>query len=119
MGVAQVFRSIAAMSYFNAALGTGAVAVTAGSLSTVRNASDLGTPGARYPTHCRVTNSHATQYVGALVADSGDVALTSTNFTCVVPPLSSLIMPLTPAMRVSVIASAANTMVSVEFGTIS
>ncbi len=114
-----VFRSISALSYYNAALGSSAVTVTASPQTTVRNAADVGSPGVRYPTHVRVTCMHATQYVAALVADSGDASLASAGFTCLIPPLGgSLIMPLSQGMRVSVYASGASTPVSVEFGTI-
>ena len=119
MAATTVFRSIAALSYYNAALGSTAVEVLAGSGSAVRNASDLGTPGARYPTHVRVSNMHATQYIAALVADSGAASLASGGFTCLIPPLGgNIIIPLSQAMRVSVYASGANTPMSVEFGTI-
>lgn len=112
-----VFRGIAAKSYYNAALGASAVEVLAG-VDAVINAASLAAPGVRYPTHVRVTNSHATQVVGALVADTGDAALTSGNFSCVIMPQRDHIMPLSQAKRCSVIASGANTPVSVEFGTI-
>lgn len=119
MGATTVFRSISALSYYNAALGASAVSVLANPQSTVRNAADPGSPGVRYPTHVRVSNMHATQYVAALVADSGDAALSSGNFTCLIPPLGgNIIMPLSQGMRVSVFASGANTPVGVEFGTI-
>lgn len=116
---ASVFRSIAALSYYNAALGSTAVEVLASAQSSARNLSDLGTPGARYPTHVRITNMHATQYVAVLVADTGAAAMSSGNFTCLVCPVyESPIIPLTPGMRVSIYASGASTPVSVEFGTI-
>lgn len=117
--MAQVFRSVAALSYYNAALGSSAVEVLASPQTSVRNAADLGTPGARYPTHVRVTNMHATQYVAVLVADTGNAALATGGFTCLVCPVyESPLIPLTPGMRVSIYASGASTPVSVEFGTV-
>lgn len=114
-----IFRPVAALSYYNAALGAAAVEVLANPQSSVRNAADPGSPGARYPTHVRITCMHATQYVAALVADTGNAALASGSFHCLVPSLwESPIIPLSQGMRVSIIASGANTPVSVEFGTV-
>ena len=110
-----VFHAISGDSYFNAALSTSAVAVQ--SLGGMGATADSGLGGGNYQaTHARISCAHATQYAGALVSESGTAALTSGNYSVLIPALSSVIVPLSRARRISIIASAASTIVSVEFG---
>lgn len=110
-----VFHAISGDTYFNAALGTGAVAIQ--SLGGMGNTADGGIGGGSYQaTHARITCAHATQYAAALVADSGTVVLGSGTYSVLIPALGSVVVPLSRTRRISIIASAANTIVSVEFG---
>ena len=110
-----VFHAIPGDTYFNAAIDTTAVAVT--STGGMGNTADAGIGlGNVQATHARISCGHATQYAAALVADSGTAALSSGNYSVFVPSLSSVIVPLSRGRRVSILGSAANTIVSVEFG---
>lgn len=110
-----VFHAIPGDTYFNAAIDTTAVAVI--SHGGMGNVLDGGIGGGSYQaTHARIVCGHATQYVGVLVSEAGTAALSSGNYSVLVPGLGSVVVPLGRARRVSVLGSAASTIISVEFG---
>lgn len=110
-----VFHAIPGDTYFNAAIDTTAVALI--SRGGMGNTADSGLGGGSYQaTHARISCGHATQYVAALVSEAGTAALSSGNYSVFIPSFQSVIVPLGRARRISVLGSAANTIISVEFG---
>lgn len=111
-----VFHAISSDTYFNSALdGTAVAVVSSGGMGATANAGIGG--GSYQATHARITCLHATQYAAALIGDSGTAAISSGNFSVIAPPLGKpIIVPLSRARRVSIVASAGSTPVAIEFG---
>lgn len=107
-------------SYYNGALGATAVALLLSDYvrTAAQNADDAGAlnSGIGAPTHVRITNTHATQTVA--IAWHATVVLGTGTFSSLIMGVSSLIVPIRVKTGgyLSIIASGANTPVSVEFG---